>query len=96
MNNDVKIVIDAGHGGSDPGKIGCDGVLEKDINLSIALLLKDALEKENLHIGSAGYTMPIGYGLLCLDAVRCLSQAGGGMERGGEGRFRGSVVARSE
>lgn len=46
----VCIVIDAGHGGTDPGKIGCGEVLEKDINLSIALLLKDSLEKENLHI----------------------------------------------
>ena len=27
------IVIDVGHGGSDPGKVGVDGSLEKDINL---------------------------------------------------------------
>ncbi len=30
------VVIDAGHGGSDPGKVGINGMLEKDINLSIA------------------------------------------------------------
>ncbi len=30
------VVIDAGHGGVDPGKVGVDGSLEKDINLKIA------------------------------------------------------------
>ena len=29
------VVIDAGHGGADPGKVGVDGSLEKDINLQI-------------------------------------------------------------
>ena len=29
------IVIDAGHGGADPGKVGVNNLLEKDINLSI-------------------------------------------------------------
>lgn len=37
------VVIDAGHGGFDPGKVGVAGTLEKDINLSIALKLKKIL-----------------------------------------------------
>ena len=34
------IMIDAGHGGNDPGKVGVDGVLEKDLNLALAKKLK--------------------------------------------------------
>ena len=41
---DLVIGIDAGHGGMDPGKVGIDGQLEKDINLSIAFKLKEVLE----------------------------------------------------
>lgn len=37
------IIIDPGHGGSDPGKVSDTGLLEKDINLEIALLLKEEL-----------------------------------------------------
>lgn len=43
----LSIVIDAGHGGMDPGKVGINGELEKDINLSIALKLKVAIEKDD-------------------------------------------------
>lgn len=37
------IVIDAGHGGVDPGAVGDNGALEKDINLAVALCLRDIL-----------------------------------------------------
>ncbi|MFC2077856.1 N-acetylmuramoyl-L-alanine amidase [Candidatus Bipolaricaulota bacterium] len=40
-----KIALDAGHGGRDPGA-NPDGVLEKDINLTIAKLLLDLAEAE--------------------------------------------------
>ncbi len=49
-NEPLRIVVDAGHGGSDPGKVGINGALEKDINLSIALLLKDLLEKKEIEV----------------------------------------------
>ncbi len=39
------IVIDAGHGGFDPGKVASDGVTEKTINLSIAQKLSAFLEQ---------------------------------------------------
>lgn len=45
-----RVVIDAGHGGFDPGKIGVNGELEKDINLSIALWLKMFLEANDVEV----------------------------------------------
>ncbi|WAJ23654.1 N-acetylmuramoyl-L-alanine amidase [Lacrimispora xylanolytica] len=44
------VVIDAGHGGNDPGKIGVDGTLEKDINLQIAYRLKKYLEASDVDV----------------------------------------------
>ena len=44
MNNDVKIVIDAGHGGSDPGASG-NGILEKDYALRIAEYLNNRFKE---------------------------------------------------
>lgn len=43
-SENVRIVIDAGHGGEDAGAIAPDGTLEKDLNLEIANLLKAILE----------------------------------------------------
>jgi N-acetylmuramoyl-L-alanine amidase len=44
------IVVDAGHGGDDPGKIGINDALEKDINLQIALKLQKLLEQNNIKV----------------------------------------------
>ncbi len=41
-----RIVIDPGHGGRDKGAISSNGIFEKDIVLSLAQRLKNALEKE--------------------------------------------------
>lgn len=44
------VVIDAGHGGVDPGKVGVNNALEKDINLRIAVLVKEKLEAEGITV----------------------------------------------
>ena len=46
----VTIVLDPGHGGFDPGKIGVNKALEKDINLSISLKLKSLLEDKGIKV----------------------------------------------
>ena len=46
----ITIVIDAGHGGSDPGKVGVNGALEKDINLAVALKLEKNLKQQGVNV----------------------------------------------
>jgi len=48
--NQRIVWLDAGHGGDDPGKVGINGALEKDINLSIALLVKKYLEMQDVKV----------------------------------------------
>jgi N-acetylmuramoyl-L-alanine amidase len=43
---DIVVVVDAGHGGEDPGAIGPRGTREKDVVLSMARTLADLIEKE--------------------------------------------------
>lgn len=44
------VVIDAGHGGNDPGKVGVDQSLEKDINLAISKKLARYLELADVEV----------------------------------------------
>ena len=57
MQDDAKdgerhlvVVIDAGHGGIDPGKVGINQALEKDINLIIAKKVKRYLELSDVEV----------------------------------------------
>ena len=47
---DCTIVIDAGHGGTEKGAIGCLGDMEKDINLKIALELQKLLKEKGINV----------------------------------------------
>lgn len=47
---EATVVIDAGHGDQDPGKIGVNDVLEKEVNLQIAEKIKKLLEKKNIKV----------------------------------------------
>lgn len=46
----LRVVIDPGHGGSDPGKVAVDGTMEKDVNLQIALALGQYLKKHGVDV----------------------------------------------
>ena len=50
MNEQKVIVVDAGHGGRDPGMVGVGGLKEDGVNLAIAKKLKGQLEQN-------GYTV---------------------------------------
>ena len=43
-DNEIKVIVDAGHGSPDGGAVGVTGVIEKDINLAISMKLAEVLE----------------------------------------------------
>ena len=45
-----QVVVDIGHGGADPGKVGINGILEKDVNLAIGTYLTE-------YLSAAGYSV---------------------------------------
>lgn len=44
------VIVDAGHGGNDPGKVGVDDSLEKDINLLIAKKVQTILQQQDITV----------------------------------------------
>ncbi len=46
----LTVVLDAGHGGEDGGAVSADGLVEKDINLSVVLLLRDMLTANGINV----------------------------------------------
>ncbi|MFZ4601082.1 MAG: N-acetylmuramoyl-L-alanine amidase family protein [Caulobacterales bacterium] len=44
------VVVDAGHGGRDPGALAASGAYEKDVTLAAALALREALEARGLRV----------------------------------------------
>lgn len=48
--SDIKILIDPGHGGTEPGSTGLNGLPEKHLNLTVSRLLRDALLKEGFQV----------------------------------------------
>ena len=47
---ETVVIVDAGHGGSDPGKVGVGEILEKDINLQIAKKVEKLLKKKKVKV----------------------------------------------
>lgn len=45
----MKVFIDPGHGGTDPGAVA-NGIREKDVNLTVATLLRVMLEAYDIHV----------------------------------------------
>lgn len=47
---EVTVVVDCGHGGDDPGKVGVNGVPEKEINLKIGKLVQKKLVSRGIKV----------------------------------------------
>lgn len=47
---DTRILIDPGHGGTEGGSTGLNGLPEKDLNLTVSRLLRDALRAEGFQV----------------------------------------------
>jgi N-acetylmuramoyl-L-alanine amidase len=46
----AKVVLDPGHGGSDPGAVGINGLYEKTVNNEISYRLKDLLKEKGYEV----------------------------------------------
>ncbi len=79
-----RVVLDAGHGGSDPGKLGIGGQQEKTINLEVTKRLKLYLEAADVDV------------ILTRDTDRELGEAGSGSRKMADMRRRCQMINEAE
>ena len=77
------VVIDAGHGGDDPGKVGVNQALEKDVNLAIAQLVEEKLRSEDVTV------------VMTRETDEQLGQAEGGSQKAADMRERCRIINES-
>ena len=77
------VVIDPGHGGFDPGKVGVSNTLEKDVNLSIAKELRLYLQQKNINV------------YMTRDDDNALSDGLGGSKKSQDMRMRAAMMCSS-
>ena len=78
----VRIVIDPGHGGSDPGSIGVSGTKESLINMKIALYLREFLIISGADVvltRGDGLRLGEDYGLTKAERIDAIRSAGADM-----------------
>ncbi len=77
MIGDGKIIVlDAGHGGEDPGKVGNGNIYEKDINLAITEYVKSYLEQNDYQV------------IMTRETDASLGETEGGFSKNGDMRAR--------
>ena len=50
VNNNLTVIIDAGHGGEDSGAVGINGILEKDLNLMLSEQIRQILSTHQVNV----------------------------------------------
>ncbi len=68
------VVLDPGHGGPDPGAVGLAGTFEKDLNLAVALKLRELLRAAGAKVVMTRYS-DVGVGLI--ERPEIANRAGG-------------------
>lgn len=78
------VVLDAGHGGDDPGKIGINEIYEKDVNLAVAKKVKALLEARDIKV------------VMTREKDEMLSGEGGEVTKVGDMKARVAIVNEQE
>lgn len=56
ISGDIDILIDPGHGGSETGAVGPNGLVEADINYDVAVILEELLRRDGYNVMLTRYS----------------------------------------